>query len=184
MNLPLPDDASVRRPRVHRSPARLTVCVLLLLGNLAEMVMIFLFSNEDKTQSGDRSDKVTEAIAPVVVPGYEKLPAEEQTKIVERLGMPVRKLAHMTEYAVLAILLGALLVAWEDRNWRRPAIRWAVPAVFCLLYATSDEIHQIFSNRGASVLDVMIDVVGALLGLCLLWGISALVRRLRHSTYS
>ena len=174
MNLPLPDDASVRRPRVHRSPARLTVCVLLLLGILAEMVMIFLFSNEDKTQSGDRSDKVTEAIAPVVVPGYEKLPAEEQTKIVERLGMPVRKLAHMTEYAVLAILLGALLVAWEDRNWRRPAIRWA----------TSDEIHQIFSNRGASVLDVMIDVVGALLGLCLLWGISALVRRLRHSTYS
>ena len=98
--------------------------------------------------------------------------------------MPVRKLAHMTEYAVLAILLGALLVAWEDRNWRRPAIRWLVPAVFCLLYATSDEIHQIFSNRGASVLDVMIDVVGALLGLCLLWGISALVRRLRHSTYS
>ena len=171
MNLPLPDDASVRRPRVHRSPARLTVCVLLLLGILAEMVMIFLFSNEDKTQSGDRSDKVTEAIAPVVVPGYEKLPAEEQTEIVERLGM-------------LAILLGALLVAWEDRNWRRPAIRWAVPAVFCLLYATSDEIHQIFSNRGASVLDVMIDVVGALLGLCLLWGISALVRRLRHSTYS
>ena len=73
MNLPLPDDASVRRPRVHRSPARLTVCVLLLLGILAEMVMIFLFSNEDKTQSGDRSDKVTEAIAPVVVPGYEKL---------------------------------------------------------------------------------------------------------------
>ena len=63
MNLPLPDDASVRRPRVHRSPARLTVCVLLLLGILAEMVMIFLFSNEDKTQSGDRSDKVTEAIA-------------------------------------------------------------------------------------------------------------------------
>ena len=178
MNLPLPDDASVRRPRIHRSPARLTVCVLLLLGILAEMVMIFLFSNEDKTQSGDRSDKVTEAIAPVVVPGYEKLPA------VERLGMPVRKLAHMTEYAVLAILLGALLVAWEDRTWRRPAIRWAVPAVFCLLYATSDEIHQIFSNRGASVLDVMIDVVGALLGLCLLWGISALVRRLRHSTYS
>ena len=108
MNLPLPDDASVRRPRVHRSPARLTVCVLLLLGILAEMVMIFLFSNEDKTQSGDRSDKVTEAIAPVVVPGYEKLPAEEQTEIVERLGMPVRKLAHMTEYAVLAILLGAL----------------------------------------------------------------------------
>ncbi len=183
MNLPLPEDVPVRRPRIHRSPARLTVCALLFLGILATMVMIFLFSSENQTQSGDRSGKVTEHIAPIVVPDYEKRPAEEQTQIVKQLGVPVRKLAHMTEYALLAVLTGALLVAWEDRNWQRPAFRWGVPAAFCLLYASTDEFHQIFSSRGASVVDVLIDFCGALLGLCLLWGVSALVRRCVHRAH-
>jgi VanZ family protein len=183
MNPPLPDGSPVCRPRAHRSPLRLTVCVLLLLGILSTMVMIFLFSSESETQSGNRSDRVTEKVAPIVVPGYRDMSEEKQTQVVQQLDFPVRKLAHMTEYALLAVLTGALLVAWDSKNWRRLPIRWCVPAAFCLLYASSDEFHQIFSHRGASVVDVLIDFGGALIGLCLLWGISALVRKYhrRHS---
>ena len=48
--------------------------------------------------------------------------------------------------------------------------------MFCLLYAASDEIHQIFSNRGASVKDVMIDFAGAVTGILLLRAILGMIR--------
>ncbi len=68
----------------------------------------------------------------------------------------LRKLAHITEYAVL----GALLAR-------------AVPdtAAFAIgvLYAVTDEIHQSFvAGREGAPLDVAIDAVGVLAGIVLL----------------
>jgi VanZ family protein len=65
-----------------------------------------------------------------------------------------RKLAHMTEYAILgALLLRALGTVW-------PAFAAAV------LYAASDELHQHFvAGRHAAPLDVAIDATGVALGL-------------------
>ena len=61
----------------------------------------------------------------------------------------LRKLAHLTEYAIL----GALL---------RPLLSLALAA----LYAASDEVHQHFvEGRHAAPLDVAIDTVGALAGI-------------------
>ena len=181
MSSPLPGQENlVRRPsRTVHSPVRLTVCVLLLLSILATMVMIFRFSDESKQESGDRSGRVTETIATIVVPRYEQRSAEEQETIVRRLGFPVRKLAHMTEYALLALLTAALLLVWDEGRCIRTVFHWVIPAGFSLLYAASDEFHQIFSHRGASVVDVLIDFLGAALGLCFFHGICAVVRHIR-----
>ena len=76
-----------------------------------------------------------------------------------------RKCAHVSEYAVLALLL-----------WRAlrsvPALRTKTLMVFgavlvgCALFAASDEFHQTFvKSRTPSVRDVLLDVAGALLGL-------------------
>ena len=66
----------------------------------------------------------------------------------------LRKLAHVTEYAVL----GALLL----RAIGRPLPAFAVG----VLYAASDEVHQHFvSGRHASPLDVAIDAAGIAIGL-------------------
>jgi len=66
----------------------------------------------------------------------------------------LRKLAHVTEYAIL----GALLF----RAVGRPLPAFAVG----VLYATSDEVHQHFvSGRHASPVDVAIDAVGIAIGL-------------------
>jgi VanZ family protein len=76
-----------------------------------------------------------------------------------------RKCAHVTEYAVLAVLL-----------WRAlrsvPVLRPKTLVVFgtvllgCALFAASDEFHQTFvKSRTPSVRDVLLDVAGALLGL-------------------
>ncbi len=66
----------------------------------------------------------------------------------------LRKLAHMTEYAVLAALLAR-------------ALGRAVPAFLLgAAYAASDELHQTFvRGRHGDPVDVAIDSVGLLAGL-------------------
>jgi VanZ family protein len=78
----------------------------------------------------------------------------------------LRKCAHATEYAILALLLlratGSLL--------------WAFP--LAVAYAGSDEFHQTFvRGRHGSPVDVGIDAVGASLGLA-----ASLYTRRRWST--
>lgn len=168
------------RPTTRRSPARITVCVLLLLCILALMTVIFRFSSESKTDSGDRSGRVTETIAALIVPDYHDLPSAEQKEIVHRLHYPIRKLAHMSEYALLAVLTASLLVAWDMEEKLSIWKKLLSALGFSLLYAASDETHQIFSHRGASVTDVLIDGLGAVLGLALFWGVYALILRARR----
>src|SRR5215210_836933 len=66
----------------------------------------------------------------------------------------LRKCAHMTEYAILAGL-------------SLRATRSATQAfAFAVVYAASDEVHQVFvRGRHGSPLDVGIDAAGALIGL-------------------
>jgi len=66
----------------------------------------------------------------------------------------LRKGAHMTEYAVLAVLLARAL------GREAPALAAGI------LYAASDELHQAFvRGRHASPIDVAIDAVGLMIGL-------------------
>ena len=76
-----------------------------------------------------------------------------------------RKCAHVTEYAVLALLLWRALRS-------SPALHMKIPILFgavllgCALFAASDEFHQSFvKTRTPSVRDVLLDVTGALFGL-------------------
>jgi len=75
-----------------------------------------------------------------------------------------RKAAHMTEYALLALLLLRAL----SHN-RGDARKWISSAwVLATAYAAIDEFHQWFTpNRNASPIDVMIDSAGAAIGLFL-----------------
>src|SRR6266516_3857362 len=77
----------------------------------------------------------------------------------------VRKCAHVSEYAVLALLL--LRAAICMTNLKRPmSILYPSVWVACLFVAATDEFHQTFvAPRGASVRDIMIDSGGAILGL-------------------
>jgi len=83
-----------------------------------------------------------------------------------------RKCGHLSEYAVLALLLWRAL-HWGRRNgaagwrWQEPGLALALAA----LYAASDEFHQSFvPSRQASIWDVMLDSCGAGLALAALGG--------------
>ena len=83
----------------------------------------------------------------------------------------VRKCAHLTEYAILAVLVwfARRKVAGSFRTWSwREVFTFILPFVF--LYAVSDELHQTFvPGRQGSPIDVMIDTVGGFLGMVAIW---------------
>jgi VanZ family protein len=72
-----------------------------------------------------------------------------------------RKLAHFTEYAVLAYLVRRALIGSPNTFLQR---RWFQLSLFLVaIYALLDEFHQSFvPSRTASVYDSAIDVAGGL----------------------
>jgi VanZ family protein len=91
---------------------------------------------------------------------------------VQDVILAVRKWAHVTEYAILAMLLWRALEG-PDAGGRSWPWRAAARITFlAMLYAASDEFHQLFvPTRQASVVDVLIDTTGAVLGLLFVWSI-------------
>lgn len=79
----------------------------------------------------------------------------------------VRKIAHFTEYAILAYL-----AARAFRTSPRPALanRWFLAAfALVIVYALLDEYHQTFvPSRTASIYDSFIDMTGGLVTLLVL----------------
>lgn len=125
---------------------------------VAWMVFVFCMS----TQLGSSAN--TGAILEPILRWFDP---KISSAAIEHIHFLVRKTAHVTEYAILALLvLRALRILRE-----LPANRWswslaAVALAISAAYATTDEIHQIFvPTRGPSVHDVLIDSVGATVGL-------------------
>ncbi len=143
----------------------LLVAVMLSLCVLGNMILIFCMSAEGTDASADRSNGVTDAVVDVVYPNLNERPIEEQETIFQKTSHLVRKMAHFSEFALLGFLTALLVRHLSARiRFLRPLLQWTIPAVFCLLYAVSDEVHQIFSGRGPAVKDVLIDFAGALFG--------------------
>ena len=123
-----------------------------------------IFSASSDSNSFARSSRI---LAPLLHWLFPHLP-EDTVNLIVLLG---RKGAHLTEYAVLALLL------W--RAWRRPVKNDARPwdwrearlvLLSVALYAASDEFHQLFvPSRDAAVHDVFIDTAGGAAGLFALW---------------
>ncbi|HEU5393910.1 MAG TPA: VanZ family protein [Candidatus Methylomirabilis sp.] len=80
----------------------------------------------------------------------------------------LRKLGHLTEYAVLAILWYRA-GAYRTAAWVPEAARLAL--LLAVAYAASDEVHQVLvASRSGSIADVAIDSAGAAAALLLLRG--------------
>lgn len=128
--------------------------------------MGLIFSASADAGSFEHSSRI---IAPIVRWLFPHLSEDSLFRIV----LMVRKCAHLTEFAVLALLIWRALrkpVRKDIRPWHWPQARLALLCV--LLYAASDEFHQLFvSSREARVSDVLIDTSGGTLGLALLWGV-------------
>lgn len=84
---------------------------------------------------------------------------------VRTVQFAIRKAAHVTEYAILALLFFRALQSGTTRSFGRNA---AITLVVCGIYAALDEYHQSFvASRTGSPGDVVIDTLGAGLGILL-----------------
>ena len=147
---------------------RCVLGVLILLNLFA----IFGFSSQSADASGKTSEKVIRPVASVVVKDFENKPPEEQNTIVSKLQLPIRKLAHMTEFGCLGVLVMLLLRTFRLSN--RLAFLLAVLDV--LVCASADELNQLLAQAGrcGQITDVLIDCAGAVIGCLLLYGILTL----------
>jgi VanZ family protein len=104
-------------------------------------------------------------------------PNMPQTK-VDFLHHIFRKCAHLTEYAILALLLWRALHVSKNKlpAWSWPKVGGTLLLVF--LYASSDEFHQSFvPTRTPLFSDVLIDTTGGAIGLLVLWFIQHFRKR-------
>ena len=118
------------------------------------MALIFAMSAATGEESGEHSGMIMQLLSLLLPQGV-----TADAALMMHLETLVRKVAHMSEYAVLFCLYRCAL--------RLSGVRRAGLVAFALSvgYAATDEIHQAFvPDRGPSPIDVMIDGGGALLG--------------------
>lgn len=78
----------------------------------------------------------------------------------------LRKIAHMTEYLILTILLIRAFVISYNKYKKELLIFSIILAIF---YAFTDEVHQKFvPGRHFAITDILIDFFGSILGV-LVW---------------
>lgn len=131
------------------------------------MAVIFLFSSQPADESTQTSLWVGRGICTLMIPDYSLKTPEEQTALAERIEFPVRKGAHMTEYAILAVFLFGTLAGEAVEG---SVVIWSV--VLVALYASTDEFHQLFvPGRSGQLRDVLIDSCGAAAGVLAAYGI-------------
>jgi VanZ family protein len=110
-----------------------------------------------------------------LVPFLRWLKPNISTEAIKNIQTVIRKSGHMTEYAVLALLLFRAKRASRPLDSISDTTLWnPSDAAFAIgisaLYAATDEFHQYFvATRQASLWDVLIDVCGASLAMLLLW---------------
>ena len=133
--------------------------------------MLVIFSASSDTKSFQHSSRILEPVIRWLFPHM-------LDRTVWDIVYVLRKCAHLTEYAVLALLLLRALrkpVRHDARPWRWADAGWAILLV--ILYAASDEIHQLFVPlREGKIGDVIIDASGGIAGLLMLWVIGRLTR--------
>ena len=154
--------------------------------------VIFGFSAQTGEESGGLSDAIAAGFSGMMYQMFGwRIPAD-------RLTYPIRKLAHMTEYALLWLDTFCMAVSGycyrrkkqlfsgEDVTNRRetpvehkkeeksalgvPGIFWMLCMIPVLLVAVGDEIHQLFvPGRAGQLVDVGWDMLGAIICMAFTW---------------
>lgn len=136
------------------------IIIVLLLGTF---YMIFNFSSQDGEESSGVSQKVTVAITKNVKK-IQSLEEQQKQQVLQQTEKVVRKLAHFSIYTLVGFLLMALMNTYDMKESKRAVFS----LIIGIIYASSDEIHQIFTpGRSAMITDVFIDTMGVLLGIML-----------------
>lgn len=134
----------------------LLICILIL--TVGWMLLIFGFSSQSGTESQGLSSLLAKPLTKLLMQFGRERSAEEEAAFYANVELVVRKIAHVTEFAVLGGLLTLLFHCLRLRNL------W-LPVLGGVMYAALDEWHQSFTpGRTSAWTDVLIDSCGVLIG--------------------
>ena len=115
------------------------------------LILIFYFSN----QKGIFSEANSNFVIDLLNSFFKNFNSNIDIKSLEYISFIVRKSAHMFLYLVLYFLMFYTMYQFNIEK------RKVLSLLFCLFYAISDEIHQLFiPNRSFMVIDILIDMMG------------------------
>lgn len=115
------------------------------------MIIIFIMSSFNAEDSANQSNFIVNIIANIL-----------NINNISLLCLIIRKLAHFTEY----LILGTLVINMFTKNNAKKT--YLLSILLCIIYAISDEIHQIFvPGRACQIKDILIDSVGSITGIYL-----------------
>lgn len=145
------------------------ILLILLLGTF---FIIFGFSNQDAEESGNLSSNIAKFMLKQV--HHDDIENKEQ--ILERTESVIRKIAHFSIYTLVGFLLMALASTYNLKENKKIIISLCIGA----LYATSDEIHQLFiPGRSGQITDVILDSMGVLLGILLVLTVLEVYKKIK-----
>lgn len=131
------------------------------------MALIFYFSHQPATKSNELSSGIVELIDNTI----KKISPNINYNQVN-LNHIIRKSAHFGVYLILGILVANGLLATSISKSKGIYLSLLIS----ILYAISDEIHQIYiPGRSGQASDVLLDSAGALVGILFL---NAIIRKL------
>lgn len=114
------------------------------------MFVIYLMSSYNGNDSSEQSGVIVKFIANIL-----------NINNLKMLSLIIRKLAHFTEYLILGLLVVNLIKDYYNKYL-------FISIIICIIYATSDELHQLFvPGRSYQLLDILIDTLGSVSGIYL-----------------
>ena len=103
------------------------------------------------------------------------MPEAQREQIAEALDGIVRKLAHFSIFAALGFFLFGAVRRTFDKSCT------LITILFCILYAVSDELHQLFvPGRSCQITDVATDTLGALAGMLVYFTSAKIFNKVRE----
>lgn len=142
---------------------RLILKPLSFIPAIVVMYCIVGFSGQSGVDSGKLSYKVTHELIEIVNDISDANLTETEIELyTEKYHYYVRKLAHFTEYMILAITVAFPLYVYGMRG----VCLMLFAGTFCVGFACLDEYHQSFvAGRSPSRRDVFIDSCGVFVGI-------------------
>lgn len=146
--------------------------VIFAILTILTFIAIFIFSNQNGEKSGSTSRTFTRKIVEILQID-KNLNEVEKEELIENAQYIIRKIAHFTIYTIAGFNMYGFINTYKIRNKNKIII-----VIFAgVLYAISDEVHQMFSGgRTPAIKDVCIDTVGAIFGICVFMAINRMIK--------
>jgi len=123
------------------------------------MIVIFILSAQNAEKSSDTSGSVLTFILNITYRGFKDMNPSEQFELLEIYQGFIRKFAHFFIFGILGVLAVNAYKSLKIRDNGKVAI---LAFATCVIYAITDEVHQLFvPGRAFEFTDIIIDSSGS-----------------------